>query len=172
MTRGLDTYSGNKSGLSELLIGEPGLVLDSHKHLPSILMIESRFDNKLVKDLQILELRECYQVLRSLPESVIATERFCALQARFGTRNPNLSLGGCHLQIKAALATNQEFQKIVSLEANNIQEGYITTTLYLKKLSTRQYAKTQVEWMKSKLLPELNRERILLSKIVQFQGEK
>ncbi|KAI8444658.1 hypothetical protein BY996DRAFT_6501641 [Phakopsora pachyrhizi] len=123
----------------------------------------------MIEDLiEIERQEECYQVvgLRSLPESVIATERFCALQARFGTRNPNLSLGG------SALATNQEFQKIVSLEANNIQEGYITTTLYLKKLSTRQYAKTQVEWMKSKLLPELNRERILLSKIVQFQGEK
>ncbi|KAI8452537.1 hypothetical protein BY996DRAFT_6602981 [Phakopsora pachyrhizi] len=49
---------------------------------------------ELVKDLRILEIRECYPVLGVINGS---TERCCALQARFGTRNPNLSLGGSRI---------------------------------------------------------------------------
>ncbi|KAI8443243.1 hypothetical protein BY996DRAFT_6470040 [Phakopsora pachyrhizi] len=49
---------------------------------------------KLVNNLRILEIRECYPVVGVMDGS---TERCCALQARFGTRHPNLSLGGWHV---------------------------------------------------------------------------
>ncbi|KAI8449663.1 hypothetical protein BY996DRAFT_6510441 [Phakopsora pachyrhizi] len=92
------------------------------------------------------------------PEGSTATERCCALQARFGTRHSNLSPG-----------TIKNFLQIVSLEANNIQEVYIPTALDLKGLSTKQYAKTKVKWMKLMRSAPLD-SYLTLSWTLSYQG--
>ncbi|KAI8449279.1 IPP transferase-domain-containing protein [Phakopsora pachyrhizi] len=68
------------------------------------------------------------------------------------SRGPYQAIGTSNLTFY-----NIEFERIVSLETDNIQESEISTASDLTKLSTRQYAKAQVKWMKSKFLPELNR---------------